>query len=60
MKGKVNFIEVYTDYHAAQLSVASLKAYADRKPGTIICPSHESPFLASDGGRVTECPFAIE
>jgi glyoxylase-like metal-dependent hydrolase (beta-lactamase superfamily II) len=60
INGKVNFIEVYTDYRTAQLSVASLKTFADRQSGTIICPSHEGPFLASDGGPVTECPFEVE
>jgi glyoxylase-like metal-dependent hydrolase (beta-lactamase superfamily II) len=59
MNGKVNFIEVYTDYDAAQQSIQALKERAVTWPRTIICPSHELPFVAADGTRVDEFPFEI-
>jgi glyoxylase-like metal-dependent hydrolase (beta-lactamase superfamily II) len=59
MNGKVNFIEVYTDFERAQLSITSLKLRAKSWPHTIICPSHELPFHAADGVRVVERPFEI-
>ena len=59
MNGKVNFIEIYTNYQSAQLSVMSLKGVAEEWPDTIICPSHEGPFHAADGVAVAERPFEI-
>jgi glyoxylase-like metal-dependent hydrolase (beta-lactamase superfamily II) len=59
MNGKVNFIEVYTDYDEALKSIESLKAVAGIWPHTVICPSHEMPFYAADGAHVQEFPFDI-
>ena len=59
MNGKVNFIEVYTDYQSARLSIMSIKREADTWSDTIICPSHEEPFHAGNGVRVAERPFEI-
>lgn len=59
MNGKVNFIEVYTDYRSAQSSIVRLKKRADQWKRTIICPSHELPFHAADGVRVDSRPFEI-
>jgi glyoxylase-like metal-dependent hydrolase (beta-lactamase superfamily II) len=58
MLGRTNFIEVYTDYPAAQRSMEEIRCRAER-PGTLIYPSHEGPFHADDGRPVRDNPLIL-
>jgi glyoxylase-like metal-dependent hydrolase (beta-lactamase superfamily II) len=59
MNGRLNFIEVYTDYEAAQASIARIREKT-AQGRSLIYPSHEGPFLARDGSPLTDNPFTLD